>query len=104
MMNQGSPPANANAPAFDRGERKFDSGKSKPHATAESKDFENRRNAAACFANDKKREDWHDDFKGVAVVEGLRDGTKVWIGVRKRKTRDGREYLTVQLRPFRQRG
>lgn len=100
MMNQGSPPANANAPAFDRGERKFDSGTSKPQSVTpfKSKDHEDRRNAAACFKNKDKREDWHADYAGVMVVAGLREGDKVWVNVHERTSRKGEQYLSVTLK------
>jgi hypothetical protein len=73
------PPRNANAPAFDRGARKFESAQSKPQSQTgfNNKDYEDRRNSAACFKN-QKSEEWHADFKGVLVTEGLHDGTKCW--------------------------
>jgi hypothetical protein len=84
------------------GARKMDSWtqRSQPQsaATGNGKDYEDRRNAAACFRNQRKTEDWHADFLGVMVVEGLRDGDKVWVRVNCRKTRRGDDYLTVTLK------
>ena len=60
---------------------------------------ENRRNAAACFRNPHKQEDWHADFTGVTVVEGLKDGQRVWVNAYIRTDRKGQKYLTVVLRP-----
>jgi hypothetical protein len=48
--------------------------------------------------NEKKSESWHADYLGVAVVEGLRDGDKVWIRVNCRKTCRGDDYITVTLK------
>ena len=39
-------------------------------------DYEDRRNCAACFRNQRKTEDWHAAYQGVMVVEGLKDGEK----------------------------
>jgi hypothetical protein len=60
---------------------------------------EARRNAAACFRNPNKKEDWHADFTGVTVAEGIEDGQKIWVNVYLREDRKGRKYLRVVLRP-----
>jgi hypothetical protein len=62
-------------------------------------DWEDRRNAAACFKNRDKREDWHADFIGMMVTEELPAGTKCWVNIRKRLTRKGEVYLSVVLKP-----
>lgn len=68
-----------------------------------NKDYETRRNAAACFKNKDKVEDRHADFTGVLVTEGIPDGTKVWVNLYERKDRHGRPYFSVVLRPWKQR-
>jgi hypothetical protein len=73
--------ANENAPAGDRGARKVESHASKPQAAAGfNKDFEDRRNAAACFPNRDKTEAWQADFIGVTVVENLPKGLGQHLG------------------------
>ncbi len=67
--------------------------------TKNNKDFEDRRNAAACFKNPAKREGWHPDYVGVLVTEDLPAGTKCWVNVRKRLTRKGEVYVSVTLKP-----
>jgi hypothetical protein len=62
--------------------------------------YEERRNSAACFANPNRTEPWHADFVGIAVVEGLRDGAKCWVSVKKRLDRNGKVYVTVTLKPM----
>ena len=69
----------------------------------DSKDYEDRRNAAACFRNQRKTEDWHPAYQGVMVVEGLKDGDKCWVNVHVRTSRRGEKYLTVVLKPQQQR-
>jgi hypothetical protein len=64
-----------------------------------SKDFEDRRNAAACFRNQRKTEDWHPAYQGVMVVEGFRDGDKLWVNVHVRTSRKGEKYVSVVLKP-----
>jgi hypothetical protein len=68
------------------------------HREQQSKDFEDRRNAAACFKN-VKAEDWHADYKGVLVTEELPAGTKCWVNVYIRTTSKGDKYLSVVLKP-----
>lgn len=95
-------PGNENAPAADRGARKILSHPSKPQAHARfNKDFEHCRNAAACFPNRDKSEEWHTDFIGVTAVENLPTGSKVWINIRERIARNGQTFFVVSLKPFR---
>jgi hypothetical protein len=68
-------------------------------AGSNSKTYEDRRNAAACFKNKNKREEWHADYLGMMVTEDLPPGTKCWVNVRKRLTRKGEVYLSVVLKP-----
>lgn len=60
---------------------------------------ETRRNAAACFKNLNKVEVWHAAFTGAMVVEGLKDGQKLWVNIYIRTDRKGRKYLSVVLKP-----
>jgi hypothetical protein len=84
------------------GARKFLSQPSKPQApTGCNKDFEDRRNASACFPNRDKSEDWHCDYQGVLVAENLTDGARVWVNIHQRTDRKGRPYLSVVLKPWR---
>jgi hypothetical protein len=66
--------------------------------TSNTKDFEDRRNAAACSRNQRKTEDWHPAYQGVMVVEGLKDGDKLWVNVHVRVSRRGEKYLSVVLK------
>jgi len=95
-------PENENAPAWDRGARKGVGTDSNAHQAAagkpEQQDWEDRRNAAACFKNEKKTEDWHADFLGLMVTEELPAGTRLWVNVRKRLTRKGDVYVSVVLK------
>jgi hypothetical protein len=93
-------PPNENAPAGGQGDRDILSQPSKPQAhTGFNKDFEDRRNAAACFRNQNKSEDWHPAYQGVMVVEGLTDGAKLWVNVHVRTSRRGEKYISVVLKP-----
>jgi hypothetical protein len=90
-------PPNENAARWD-GARKVESDPSKPQsASARNQDFEDRRNAAACFPN-QKQEEWEADFTGVLVTEELPAGTKCWVNVRERISRKGERYLSVVLK------
>ena len=95
-------PENENAQAGGPGARKsFGSGSNaRPEAAGKPKeqDWEDRRNAAACFKNEKKTEDWHADFLGLMVTEELPAGTRLWVNVRKRLTRKGDVYVSVVLK------
>jgi hypothetical protein len=93
--------ANENAPAWDRGARKSDSNTSKPQPTGAVKDYEDRRNAAACFRNPNKVEEWHADFTGLLVTDNFPAGAKCWVNVYERTDCKGRQYLSVVLRPQR---
>jgi hypothetical protein len=96
-------PRNENAPAWDRGARKLiptgSNAPREPVGKHQEQDWEDRRNAAACFKNQNKTEDWHADFLGVMVTEELPAGTKCWVSVRKRLTRNGDIYVSVVLKP-----
>ncbi len=96
-------PRNENALTASQGisqKSKASLNKSHPGSGNNNKDYEARRNAAACFANPRKREEWHPDFTGVMVLEGLRTGDKCWVNVRERISRKtGKRYLSVYLRP-----
>jgi hypothetical protein len=72
-----------------------------PAVCKPEQDWEDRRNAAACFRNQNKSEDWHPAYQGVMVVEGLRDGEKFWVSVHVRTSRKGEKYLSVVLKPHR---
>jgi len=63
-----------------------------------NKDWEDRRNAAACFKNPKKTEPWQADFTGVMVVEGLKDGDKCWVNVSVRSSRRAERYFSVTIK------
>ena len=63
------------------------------------KDHENRRNAAACFRNKKKVEDWHADFSGCLVTEALPAGTPCWVNIYVKTDKKGRKFLSVVLKP-----
>jgi hypothetical protein len=92
------PPKNENTPAWGQGARKFESNQSKSQSRdGFNKDFEDRRNAAACFKNQKSG-DWHADYKGVLVTEDLPDGTKCWVNVYIRTSRKGEKHLRIVLK------
>jgi hypothetical protein len=108
-MNRGSPPGNGpawrarpgneNAPAQGQGASQSFPEPSKPQSQdGGNKDYEERRNAAACFRNERKQKDWQPAYTGVMVVEGLQDGDKCWINVHVRQTRRGDKYLSVVLK------
>jgi len=96
------PPGNQNARAGGPGAGKknlSDTNNALPGGTGKpQQDFEDRRNAAACFRNPRKTEDWMPNFVGVAVVEGLSDGDKVWINIREKVSRKGERYLSVTIK------
>ena len=96
-----SPPGDQNARAVDPGAGKIDSARSKAHPLGGlnyDKGYESRRNAASCFKNSEKRENWHADYKGVLVTEDLPAGSKCWVNVYVRTSRKGEQYLSVVLR------
>jgi hypothetical protein len=96
---------NENAPAAGQGAReKFKSTRqSKPQPQPkhnQNQDYEDKRNAAACYENLDKSEEWMADFTGVMVTDHLPAGTKCWVNIRKRISRKtGRTYLSVVVRP-----
>lgn len=99
------PPANENA-RREPGARKSNwtqPTESQPPADGNNKDFEDRRNAAACFRNQNKTEDWHPSYVGVMVTEDLPDGTKCWANVYVRTSRRGEKYVSVVLKRQRER-
>jgi hypothetical protein len=61
--------------------------------------FESRRNWAVCFRNQKKDAWWKQDATGVMVLDP--DGRQFWVNVylREQKTRKGKSYIVVALRP-----
>lgn len=63
---------------------------------------ETRRNAANCFRNPNRTEDWHANFTGCLVTEELPAGTKCWVNVSIRTTKKGDKYLSVVLKPFKE--
>jgi hypothetical protein len=64
-----------------------------------SGDQETRRNAANCFRNPNRTEDWHANFTGCLVTEDLPAGTKCWVNVYVRTSKRGEKYLSVVLKP-----
>jgi hypothetical protein len=58
--------------------------------------YESRPNHARLFRNSQKRESWQSDFRGKIL---LQDGTSYFIGVTRRRTFAGEEYLAIYLRP-----
>ncbi len=100
------PPGSENAPADNRGARKNLPASNDARAGGTGKpqqDHEDRRNAAACFPNKRKTENWHPDYTGVAVVEGVKDGDKFWVNVYVRTSSRGEKYITVVLKPRQER-
>jgi hypothetical protein len=78
------------------------SSENKPQAQSQSKPYETRRNAAACFMTSKTAEP---HFSGLMVVEGWRDGDKCWVNIAVREVKSGKRagqrYLSITLLPFR---
>jgi hypothetical protein len=93
-------PENENAPtASQRTSQESKASQSKTYSGSGS-NYESRRNAAACFRNPRKREDFHPDFTGVIVTDDLPAGTKCWVNIRERVSRKtGQRYLSVEIRP-----
>ena len=58
--------------------------------------YERRPNYARLWRNRAKREDWQSDFKGKIL---LQDGVSYFVGVTRRTTFAGEEYLAIYLRP-----
>ena len=59
---------------------------------------EERRNWANCFHNDEKLETWHADYTGCTVLEET--GQKYWINLYGKKDKNGKTYVSVNLRPW----
>lgn len=101
--NESGPPRNQNA-RREPGAGKGFSDPSKPQpANGCNKDFEDRRNASACFRNQNKTEDWHPSYVGVMVTEDLPAGTKCWVNVYVRTSCRGEKYVSVVLKRQRER-
>jgi hypothetical protein len=95
-------PENETAGRYPGAQRKIESAANKPQsASGFKRDFEDRRNAAACFKNPNRNADWQPEFVGVTVAEGLEDGAKVWVNVHQRTSSRGETYFTVVLKPWR---
>ena len=96
-------PENEDAPAYGRGARKDfpvnRQARPEPVDKPKDQDYETRRNASACFRNEKKTEPWHADFTGVMVVEGLRNGDKCWVRAGCRRARNGDDYISDTVKP-----
>jgi hypothetical protein len=95
------PPGNQDArgePGAGKSDHGLGQSQSQAGQPGNTKSYEDRRNASACFKNDKKTEDWHADFLGLMVTEDLPAGTRVWVNVRKRLTRKGEVYISVVLK------
>jgi len=59
--------------------------------------YEDKRNWAACFRNENKREPWMADYTGAVTLE---DGQKFWVNLHEKKDRNGKTYFSVGLKPF----
>ena len=57
--------------------------------------YEQKDNDGAAFLVDSKTEDWHDDYSGKIMV----DGSMYWLGVRDMKSKAGKPYLKLMVRP-----
>jgi len=57
--------------------------------------FEQKDNDGAAFPVESKTEDWHDDYSGKIMVEG----SMYWLGVRDMKSKAGKPYLKLKVRP-----
>jgi len=57
--------------------------------------YEQKDNDGAAFPVDSKTEDWHDDYSGKIMV----DGSMYWLGVRDMKSKAGKPYLKLKVRP-----
>ena len=63
-----------------------------PEWNGEQKD-----NDGAAFEVEKpKKEDWHDDWSGRAMV----DGTMYWVGIRDMVSAAGKDYKKVRFNPI----
>lgn len=57
--------------------------------------YEVKPNSGSLFVNDKKEADNHPDFRGSAIVEGV----EVWISGWKKRTKDGKQWLSLAFKP-----
>ena len=61
---------------------------------AEEKEYDNT-DKGTLFKNEKKAEDFHDDYKGAINVAGV----EYWIGAKvKTSAKDGRKYFSLKVR------
>jgi len=58
--------------------------------------YQPRPNHARLFRNRQKCESWQSDFRGKIL---LQDGVSYFVGVTRRRTFAGEEYLAIYLRP-----
>ena len=64
---------------------------------AEKWDGEQKDNDGAAFEVEKpKKEDWHDDWSGKAMV----DGSMYWVGIRDMVSAAGKDYKKVRFNPI----
>lgn len=56
-------------------------------------EFQHKEGKGSAFANDRKTEDWHADFRGKVMV----DGTLRYLDIWKNRDRNGNTYLGVQI-------
>jgi hypothetical protein len=56
--------------------------------------YEIRPGQGSAFANEDKKEDWHADFRGKVL---LPDGKTHYLDITKRKTKDGKTWLSVKV-------
>ena len=57
--------------------------------------YEQKDNDGAAFPVESKTEDWHDDYSGKIMDEGSMN----WLGVRDMKSKAGKHYLKLKVRP-----
>lgn len=57
--------------------------------------YEQKPNSGSLFVNDKKEADNHPDFRGSAIVEGV----EVWVSGWRKKTKDGKSWLSLAFKP-----
>ena len=57
--------------------------------------YEQKDNDGAAFPVESKTEDWHAEYSGKIMVEGH----MYWLGVRDMKSKAGKPYLKLKVRP-----
>lgn len=57
--------------------------------------YEQKPNSGSLFVNDKKEADNHPDFRGSALI----DGREVWVSGWRKKTKDGKHWLSLAFKP-----